>query len=255
MNTLRQLLAVTLLLPVLAIAQPTPAEAAAPAPAAPAPAMALAPEGTPATSAAPAEAATWNFGAGLSFAGVGTAYLAYQGGSSQTAWYPSAFAPTASLERRLALRTWLAFGFNAAVGRQSYEPTSAGSSGSLDGDSQLLVLRAGVRQVVWSRSRFEVSVFALGEVGTISLSSKYQQASGDLTEEKWSSWLVGASAEVSVDRELIPGLSVRLATPLLHAAWQSGEWTSIGATTVTNKGHDLQVTAVLSPRLELRFAF
>jgi hypothetical protein len=254
MNLPPRLLAVTLLLPVLAIAQPAP-EAAAPAPAAPAPALATAPEVAPAAPAAPAEAATWNFGAGLSFASVGTAYLASQVGSSQTAWYPSVFVPTASLERRLAQRTWLAFGFNAAVGRQSYDPPTAGSSGSLDGDSQVLVVRSGVRQVVWSRSRFEVSVFALGEVGIISLSSKYQPVSGSLVEEKWSAWLIGASAEMSVDYELTQGLSVRLATPLLRAAWQSGKRTSVDATTVTLEGSDLQVSAVLSPRLELRLAF
>ncbi len=247
MNAPRRLLAVTLLLPSLALAQPAP-DGGTPAPAALATAE-VAP-------AAPAEVATWSLGAGVSFLAFrGTAILASPGSYYATTWFPAAFAPTASLERRLAPRTWLAFGFNAAVGRQSYDPPAAGTYGPIRGDGQLLVLTAGVRQVVWSRSRFDVSVFALGEVGGISSYSKFQQDTGALTEEKASSWLIGASAELSVDRELSPGLSVRLATPLLRAAWQSGKRTLSGATSVTSKGHDLQVSAVLAPRLELRLAF
>jgi hypothetical protein len=241
MTSPARLLALTLLLPSLALAQSAPA-VPGPAPAAPA-----------AASAAPLDEATWSFGAGLSYGSVGMVSLPMVRSYYYGAWSPSVFAPTASIEWRLAPRTWLAFGLTGGVSSQSYDPLPPGSYGPIDGDAKALAVSVGVRQVAWSRPLFEVSVLGLAELGATSSRSKLQQPTGAVTELNGSAWLVGASAGLAVDRELTPGLSLRLATELLRAAWQSGKMTEVGV--ATSSGHDLQVSAVLVPRIELRLAF
>jgi hypothetical protein len=224
-------LALTLLLPTLALAQP-------------------APEAPPV--ATPGEA-TWSLGAG---GGLSTVYLGYpafyglSGGSVPSA---RVFVPSASVEWRLASRTWLVFGLTGLVSSQSNDPPPTGMYGVLDGDTKWLAASVGVRQVVWGRSLFEVSVLGLGELGVSSAHSRYQQGSGAIVAWDSDAWLVGVSLGLAVDRELTPGLSIRLATPLLGARWQEVTTTQAGSQAVN--GHDLQVSAELAPRLELRLAF
>jgi hypothetical protein len=235
-------LALALLLPSLALAQPAPA-AAAPAPVAPA-----------AASAAPLDEATWSFGAGV---GLSTLYLGYPGtigmfggGGVPTA---SVYVPTASVERRLAAKTWLVFGLTGGVNSQSNDPLPTSTYGLLMADSKWLSVSAGLRQVVWSRPQFEVSLLGLGELGVSSGHSRYQQYTGEVVEWDTSAWLAGASFGLAIDRELTPGLSVRLATPLLDAICQQGKATQAGGTTIDTRA--LLVSAVLVPRIELRLAF
>ncbi len=226
-----RLAALTLLLPSLALAQPSP-------------------EAAP---AAPAGEATWSIGSGV---GLSTLYLAYPssvgmvGGSVPSA---PVYVPSASLERRLAAKSWLVFGLTGGVISQSNEPLPTGAYGLLQGDSRWLSVSAGVRQVVWSRSLFELSMLGLGELGVSSGHSRYQQYTGEVVAWDTSAWLAGASLGFAVDRELTPGLSVRLATPLLDATWQQGKSTQAGGATI--KTHFLLVSAVVEPRLEIRLAF
>jgi hypothetical protein len=251
MNLRQRLLAVTLLLPSLAFAQPA-AEAASPAPAAAAPATASA-AAPAAAPPSPTGEATWSFGAGV---GLSTLYLAYSTGLYQIGGsVPSAtvYVPSAFVERRLTAKSWLVVGLSGGANSQAGDPPPTGTYGLLNGDSQWLSVSAGVRQVVWSRSLFDVSLLGLGELGVSSGHSRYQQYSGEVAAWDTSGWLAGASLGFAVDRELTPGLSVRLATPLLDASWRQGKSTQAGAAAI--KTHALQVSAVLEPRLELRLAF
>jgi hypothetical protein len=238
MGTRLRLLAVTLLVPSLALAQPAP-EAAAPVAAGP----------------APIEEATWSIGAGLSFGGfVGMATSPPLGSSSSPLWSPYyGYETTASIERRLAPRTWLVFGLAGGVNNLSYDPQPAGSGGPLDARKRVLTFTAGARQVAWSRSRFEVSVLGLIGAGWNDSHSRYQQSTGAVTEMSDHAWMVGLSAGLAIEFELTQGLSLRLATPLLRTNWRSGSVSQGGG--ATSSGHEFQVFAALEPRLELRLAF
>jgi hypothetical protein len=233
-----RLLALTLLLPSLALAEPLP----------------------DATGAAPADEATWSIGAGIGY-GYVPAYstVAVRSGLLVVGGYvfsvPSmeGWVPSASMERRLAPRTWLVFGLTGLVSNNSYDPLPVGVAGPVQSDQQVLAVSAGVRQVFWSRSLFEVSGLGLAELGLSRTTYRYQSTAGAVAEVNGSAWTAGGSLGLAVDRELTSGLSVRLASPLLRVAWESGKATEVG--TATYGSHGLQAAAVLEPRIELRLAF
>ncbi len=191
--------------------------------------------------------AGWSLGAGVSTA------VIYSSCSTSTGLIcPSARGPSASasLERRLSDSSWLVVGFAGAIGDSRQDPIPD-SSGGARWKERRLTVDIGLRRIVTGRGApVEVSILALGEGG-------YDEASATLDgnaagEQRFSSWLAGADVGLAIDRELVTGLTLRVATPLAGAWWQKTRQRLSGSTV---DGRSVDASVYLAPRLELRLAF
>jgi hypothetical protein len=211
--------------------------------------LAFAPAAVPAAEAAPADAPRWSLGAGFTFgqtfflsAGVGPGVL----GDVLRLDTPVA---SATLERAVGPRSWLVLGVSGSHDRSSREAVALGSMSELS--LSVLQLTAGLRHVVTpAGAPVDVSVLLLGGVGTGTAETEY--AGLDETADA-SSWLVGASAGIAVDRSLTTNLSLRISTSLLDASWSSTETERTGEPTVESK--NLSIRLHLAPGLQLRLLF
>jgi hypothetical protein len=226
---MRTLLAVLVLAPTLALAQP----------------------------AEPPVPADWNIGAGI-----GLADLTFSSPSTGVGSLLYAPAPSvsASLERVLGDRTWLVFGVSASGTREKYDlPASAsslpaGASGTLrDQDSASGAAAVGLRGVVTPPGGFvAVSWLASFEAGFTHISQTVASASGDLSD-RYDLRFVGGVLGLAVERALAERLALRLATPIARVQYGTTEQRSqMGDVT---KGTITGLAVVVAPRLELRLYF
>jgi hypothetical protein len=224
--------------------------AAPPAPAAPPPAAAPA---VPAEMGAPpATPPRWSVGAGVSLYN-GVQFIT----AASTGPTPPGLGVAASIERRLSRETWLTFGLDGAGQRewQEFDPTGAGVRSS---GGARLSLGAGLRRLLTAvGAPVEVSAVADAQLG---YGREDQTATpsggGRATDASARSLIAGGEVGIAVERELSPGLSLRLATPVAGVWWT---WSRVETEGDTGAPPwdvaRLSVTAALHPRLELRMAF
>jgi hypothetical protein len=230
------------------VAAPTPALAvAAAAPPAPPPA-AMVPA---ALESAPAAPGPWSLGAGVAF---GSSYVSALSRSSTLGSFlilPSAPAASASLERAVGTGRWLVLGLLGGVEHHQVD-APAGSGAITEYTATSIAASVGLRSAL-TRAGAPVCVSLL----TL-LTAGYGKGREEIayaTPVTWrlESWSVGASLGLAVDRELSPGLSLRLATPLLVASWERSSQER--SDQEPYKGSDGAVALALAPSLELRLAF
>ncbi|BDG02128.1 hypothetical protein [Anaeromyxobacter oryzae] len=203
----------------------------------------------PPTPVAAAPRADWNLGGGLGSGLFVSYFSSIPVPSLVTELLP---VVTASLERRLSGRTWLAFGVSGAFS-QRRDDVPAGATGPTRADVQQLFVTAGLRGVVTgSTAPVDVSILVLAEGGSIHMDDR-GLISGTETEQKTTGWLAGAELGIAVDRELTSGLSLRVATPLIAATYSEGRVETVGEP--ARSGTNFVARALIAPRLELRMAF
>ncbi len=198
----------------------------------------------PASSAAHPPA-NWSLGAGVLYGGTSSIEVPL--------WsIPSGPSVYASLERRIGARTWLVAGVSGYVDRRRME-IPPGDSGTIRNDARNVALDVGVRvPVTGAGAPLTVSGVVLAE-GLYLEGERTTVGPYDAGHNDFSAWGAGLSAGLAVDRELLPGLSVRVGTQLLRATYVRAivrvpREPSTSASAVTAE-------AYLSPRLELRLAF
>ena len=220
---MRTLLALLVLAPTLALAQP----------------------------ADPTPPADWTLGAGLT---LGELLVSSSFGVSPlVASVPSV---SASLERAISDRTWLVFGISAFGMRERYElpASAASSSGTLrDQDTAGGAAEFGFRGAVTPAAAIvSVSWLASFEAGFAHTARTFTSSAGDLSD-RYDVRYVGGSVGLAVERTLGERLAVRLATPLARVQYGTTEARpQMGDIT---KGTLSGVALVIAPRLELRVAF
>lgn len=207
---------------------------------------------SPGAPAPAAEPGPWSLGAGVGFygwsslAGVG----AYPG--ARMPFVAPQAAASASLERRVGDRSWLVVGASGGVG-SSREDVPAGSYGYPRADYRQLAIDGGLRRALTPRGApVEVSLLALAQLG-YHWQDATRAESPAPRKSVTDAWSAGANLGLSVDRELSPGLSLRVATPLAVLSWDQWRETTAGTAALT--GHQLSLGVTLAPRLELRLAF
>lgn len=205
---------------------------------------------TPSPEAPPPSPAQWSLGAGWS-PGYASAVTTTASGpvATVTLFLP---AVTASLERRLGERTWLAVGISGSLDRRSAEVPSWALGASNDDVSQIFV-SAGVRQVVTAPGAVvDVSLLGLLDGGVTEWDLTVVNGGAESRLDT-TAWRVGASLGIAIDRELTAGLSLRVASPLLYVAWARSHAEPAGLP--AQAGESFSLAAVIAPRLELRLAF
>jgi hypothetical protein len=206
--------------------------------------LAVAPAAVPAAETAPADPPRWSLGAGFTF---GETVLV--GGIPGEVLRLGTPVASATVERAVGPRSWLVIGLSGIYDQSSREAVALGSLS--EASLSLLQVTAGLRHVVTpAGAPVDVSVLLLGGVGTATAETEY--AGVDETAEA-SSWLVGASAGIAVDRSLTTNLSLRISTSLFDASWSTTETERTGERTVESK--DLSVRLHLTPGLQLRLLF
>jgi hypothetical protein len=215
-----------------------------------APLAALAQPDASSPPAAPAAAPQWSLGAGvLTFAGSTSGVLFITSTAFVTP--PTVPVAQATLERSLGDDTWLVAGVFGAVDRQRAE-VPAGASGRTRYNQAMLGLRAGVRRLLTPRgSPVDVSLLLTGNAG-VGHSREDLTFTADSVRRQ-TTWGVGASAGIAVDRELVSNLSLRVATSLVGAGytWGRTELSDSGS----GDGSAFSAGFQLAPSLELRLAF
>jgi hypothetical protein len=217
--------------------------------------LALAPlaaqaESDAASSPAAPAAPRWSLGAGvISFAGPLSSARFIT--TTNFVSPPSLPGAQASLERRLGDDTWLVLGVLGAVDRQRAE-VPAGASGRTRFDQAVFGLDVGVRRLLTPRGApLDVSLLLAGNAGVGH--SREDLTFTTTTVQRQTTWGVGASAGIAVDRELVSNLSVRVATSLFAAGYTWGRTEVSGGG--TGDGSSFAAGFQLAPSLELRLAF
>jgi hypothetical protein len=202
--------------------------------------------------AAPSPAAPqWSLGAGvISFSG-SSLVLGSTSAALGTSQATLLFAPQASLERRLGDDTFLLFGVSGTASRQRADlPATAAAQSRAD--LVQLGLSAGVRRLLTPRGApMDVSLVLTGDLGFGRSRQDYTLPTGTVSHQ--TAWRVGAAAGLAVDRELVSGLSLRVATSILGVGytWRRFEASDSGV----SSGTGLTAGLALAPSLELRLAF
>jgi hypothetical protein len=193
----------------------------------------------------PAEARRWSLGAGVGF-GVSQVSLGVVPGPVLL----GVTAPTASasLERELSPRSWLVLGANGMLAQLSIE----GAGPSYDENLVAAGASIGVRNVVTAPGApVDLSTVLLAEGGLARAVVTPEPTSGAPRLQR--SWRIGASFGIAIDRELTPGLSLRVATPLVQGAYSDQRVEYVAAPPTRSSGFTVGV--VVAPRLELRIAY
>lgn len=191
----------------------------------------------------------WTFGGGVSF-GVGAVTSSLSvGGLTVTTQIPTV---AASLERRLAGRTWLVLGGAGGVAHRRAD-VQEGSYGYPRDDSRQGFLTAGVRHALTSAGApVEVSAIAYVEGGLVDADQRLFVFTTESREDV-TMWVAGVGAGIAIDRELTHHVSLRVASPLLQARYARLRVKETGQPAQT--ATDLSAGALVVPRLELRVAF
>jgi hypothetical protein len=185
----------------------------------------------------------WSIGAGLTFGQGGLSSLSSLTGLTTLAPGVSAF-----VEHQRGPRSFLVLDLSAAYQSSQY---GSGSTGhvrrrSVSADIGFRYLLTAPDAVV------DVSVLALVNGG---LSDSVSTVSGSLSSQVLglTQWNLGVSGGFVVERKLVPGLFVRISTPVLYASYDRGKADYADLNTVTTSGFGVGLR--LAPRLELRLTF
>lgn len=188
----------------------------------------------------------WSLGAGVTFAEVVSISPAQLPGAGALVSSPTAVA---NLERRLDRGLWLTLG--VAGGAATVDTTISGVQSSSTTRYVTFAVAPGLRKVVTpDDAPVEVSVLGEVQLGFARGSFEVNNTAAASTTHELRAGLLGGFA---VERRLIDGLSVRAAARLLNASYDRA--TSDGAGTVGQKSEGFSVGLIVSPSLEMRFAF
>jgi hypothetical protein len=247
--------------PAVAFAQVTPSVSPAPATTEAAQPAAPAAPPAPVAAAAPAEQPPkWTIGAGLVFLG-GSVSLAAPSSTVGPLTLAGGFGqsiPVATffVERRTGERTWLVFGAEGSVSRQSFDARPASSISFLDptkDDAERVSVSVGLRRVVTRpRAPVEVSLQATLDGGYVHELQEFATSSGATGSIRDIGWFAGATGGIAVERELTGGLALRISTPLVRAVWTTVERKDDAG---KHDGTSWTVLGTIAPTLELRLAF
>jgi hypothetical protein len=195
----------------------------------------------------------WSIGAGLGFAIYDHAPTIFYAASTT----PIARAPvvTTSVERRAGERSWLVFGVYGTMTRRDWGDAQTQAYQRTGDEFVEAALTLGLRQVLSpAGAPVDVSLLALADGGYAHTEFLYADVTpGSTLTQRARSWLVGASLGIAVDRELAPGLLLRVASPLAGVRSARSRVDAPGLTAETTR--ELSVRALLAPSLELRVAF
>jgi hypothetical protein len=209
----------------------------------------------PSVAAAPAPAAAeptgpWSLGAGLGYVVYGSPVFA----ASYPGYTNLPYAPTvrASLERAVAPRWWLVAGASGFASRTRSDVQAGYTYPPTRSDATSLSISGGVRRALHAPGApVTVSGLLLAQVGWTTARSDRAGAVPEV--QRGEALGVGLSAGLAVDRELLTGLSLRVATPVLAAMWTSQRLSSDVSGVARTKGGEVSLT--LAPSLELRLDF
>ena len=258
---MRNLIAVVCILPFVALAQ-SEAEVSPP------------PVAT--TAAQPVHAAVpilrdWNVGAGFTFPLGGVGFSGSLGGLAGLAGFaggasllslsiPTAPRMTILIERRLSERLFL--GFQAAV---SYRANQSDTSTAISSRDLILEGAVGLRRIFNPRGIVEVSWFGNAGVGYGNFENRNLGFTVDPTTAMFvqtpqtvrgNSFAVGAVTGITLERELIAGLALRLSSSILGISYGSIASTILtGDASVATANHGVDAGLRFSPAIELRYAF
>ena len=166
---------------------------------------------------------------------------------------------TVLIERRLSERFFLSF--QAAV---TYSSNVSDTFSALSSRNLSLEGAVGVRRVFNPGGVIEVSWFGNAGVGYADFEYRTLLSSFDGTgmltstpqTTRGHSFAVGAVTGLTLERELIAGLAVRLSSGVLGVSYGSSTSTTSSATTsVDSTNHGVDAGLRFSPALELRYAF
>lgn len=199
----------------------------------------------------------WSIGGGLTWGIVlgGSAVLTPSGA------YPSSFdasipSASASVERRLGERTWLAFGLAGGTSRAELDPPAPNTfyASTTEQDVTRAFVSVGLRHVLTpAGAPVDFSILGAVEAGFARGDATVVEGGGEETDTTLRSRVVGLTGGIAVDRTLAGTLSLRIATPLVTASYAGVTETSSRAP--DRDGSTAGVDVVLAPRLELRIAF
>ena len=188
----------------------------------------------------------WSIGAGIVTGVIGYS-IGLSGLSSMPVTMLQSPGPSALLERRLSERSYLMLDLMGAY-------TSAREASPADATVRLRSLGAdvGIRYVVTPPDAIvDLSVLGVANVGLSDYATNRDFFPGTLRSR--SQWNVGVSAGIAAERKLVPGLYVRLSTPILSASYSRGTYQQDGADPTSLSG--VNVGLQVAPRIELRLAF
>ena len=214
--------------------------------------------------------ADWNLGAGLGFSfgtiglssgTIGLAGLGGAGGLSSLGGLSVAPSPRATLllERRLSERLFLSF--NAGAG---YSASQSASFSGFSYRNLSLEGSLGLRRLFNPGGIIEVSAFGAAGVNygnfesrsVISTSDGMGGTTSTSQTYRGNSFTVGAVAGLTLERELITGLALRLSSSILGFSYGGSKYTLIVADATTESaGDQIDVGLRFNPAIELRYAF
>ncbi|MDP1825822.1 MAG: hypothetical protein Q8L48_21345 [Archangium sp.] len=204
----------------------------------------------------------WNLGAGLGFVAYDSSAVLLAGSTTTSAMGISTSPRiTVLLERRVGEQTFLTFQVFAAY-RASQDDTNK------DLFSRQLTLEGtvGLRRVFNPGGVIEVSWFgsagvSYGDTEWRSLISSYDPLTGGntvmtLQTVRVHSFSVGALTGLTLERELVSGLALRLSSSILGLNYGlTRNRLTLGDTSTDRQGHGVELGLRFSPSIELRYAF
>lgn len=212
----------------------------------------------------------WSIGAGFGFfvsgpslAALGTPGLAGLLGGTGGLGISSVTQPqvTMLVERRLSEQLFLTFQGAASYGA---------SQDDLDAElrTHFLSLQGafGVRRLFNPRGVVEVSWFGNAGVGYTNAESRFYASTFDSSTGMYTAttlqifrshtFTVGAATGLTLERQLIEGLALRLSSSILGVSYGLGASTAtIGDSNTDRQNHQVDVGLRFSPSIELRYAF
>ena len=215
--------------------------------------------------------ADWNLGAGLGFSfgtiglssgNIGLAQLLGAGGlSGSLGGLSAAPSPRATflIERRLSERLFLSFNAGAGYSASQSATFSGFSYRNLSLEGSL-----GLRRLFNPGGIIEVSAFGAAGVNYGNFESRGFISSSDGMGGTTSapqtycgnSFTVGAVAGLTLERELITGLALRLSSSILGFSYGVSKYTLLVSDTSTESaGDQVDVGLRFNPAIELRYAF
>jgi hypothetical protein len=183
----------------------------------------------------------WSIGVGVAFFDVLTMYK--EAFLSDWSLFGKVASPTVatSLERALSDRTWLAVDLSAAFERVNSDSSSSAGH-QPQNRHRRLSMEFGVRHIL-NRPGAPVDVSVMALAGGW-VEDFLRDSSTSLTQ-----WSAGVSGGIAIDRQLVPGLTVRVASPVIAASYLSIKGT------YATRGKGFSTALQLAPRLELRLSF
>ena len=210
-----------------------------------------------AASAQAGESPSWSIGAGVGFLGE-RVFLMPSGSVAGLFLSGGSFVPVATffVERRVGEQTWLVFGAEGSVTRNSIDPlpdTAVGMTTQTKDDSEQASVSIGLRRVVTRPGApVDVSLQATVEGGYFHELQEFTPIGAATSDISNTGRYAAVTGGIAVERELTGGLALRISTPLVGASWSKVDRRDdLG----TRAASTTSAFVTLAPRLELRLAF